>query len=169
MSVYTKNGDQGTSALMNGRRLPKYDERFHFLGSVDELTSQLGSVKVVADMRLRDNLIRIQQKLMLIMASVADPYNRSYLLEKGETAWLEQEIDRLESSFPRKKEFVLPGGCELSARLDVARTIVRRAERWMASVDRLYHIDPAAMSYMNRLADYLYMEARYADYCVGER
>jgi cob(I)alamin adenosyltransferase len=78
--------------------------------------------------------------------------------------YLENTIDRVENAFPRKKEFVLYGGSELSARLDVARAVARRAERRFWKVAKGYNTDAKALQYMNRLADYLYIEARYADY-----
>ena len=123
MNIYTKNGDQGNSTLINGKQIPKYDERFHLLGSIDELTSQIGMVKIKSDHRLQANLTHIQKLLMTIMASVADTTNPDYLLDETEVTWLEQQIDQIEQSFPRKKEFILPGETELSTRLDVARTV----------------------------------------------
>lgn len=164
MNIYTKNGDQGNSTLINGKQIPKYDERFHLLGSIDELTSQIGMVKIKSDHRLQANLTHIQKLLMTIMASVADTTNPDYLLDETEVTWLEQQIDQIEQSFPRKKEFILPGETELSTRLDVARTVCRRAERWMAAVDSKYHVDQTSMKFINRLSDYLYIEGRYADY-----
>ena len=164
MNIYTKNGDQGNSTLMDGKQTPKYDDRFHLLGSIDELTSQIGMAKLKSDSRLKTNLTRIQKLLITVMASVADIANPAYFLEETEVTWLEQQIDQIERSFPRKKEFILPGETDLSTRLDVARTVCRRAERWMAAVHRNYCVDQTAMKFINRLSDYLYIEGRYADY-----
>ncbi len=121
-------------------------------------------VKIKSDHRLQANLTHIQKLLMTIMASVADTTNPDYLLDETEVTWLEQQIDQIEQSFPRKKEFILPGETELSTRLDVARTVCRRAERWMAAVNSKYHVDQTSMKFINRLSDYLYIEGRYADY-----
>ena len=164
MNVYTKNGDNGSSTLMNSTRISKGDIRFEVLGTVDELTSHLGLVKCVSLLPEQEQLTKIQRTLMKVMAEIADPGNRSYLLEESDIVFLETEIDRMEGLFPRIKEFVLPGGCEKSARLDVARTVARRAERSLVSMSKNYGIQKNSNRYLNRLSDYLYIFARYADY-----
>ena len=169
MSLYTKQGDAGMTSLMNGIKVPKYDERMELLGTIDELSSHIGLAKVVADQELTDRLSRIQGELMQLMAKIADPMNTNYSFTEAQVLYLEKNIDRVENSFPRKREFALPGGCELSARLDVARTIARRAERRFWKVDRGYNTDAKALQYVNRLSDYLYIEARYADYQASVR
>ena len=98
------------------------------------------------------------------MSGVADPMKKDYRFDERETDTLEQWIDRIEDSFPRVKDFVLYGGCEQSARLDVARAVARRAERRFRLVAQKYIADKKAMQYVNRLSDYLYVAARYADY-----
>ena len=167
MSVYTKTGDRGTTSLANGLSISKSDDRIELLGTIDELNSHIGLAKVLSDSALKDRLSHIQRNLMQIMACVADPRNMDYRFSSDETKELEEEIDRIENSFPRAKEFVLYGGCELSARLDVARAVARRAERRFRKVEQNYGADAKAMQYVNRLSDYLYMCARYADYRVG--
>jgi cob(I)alamin adenosyltransferase len=122
---------------------------------------------VVAGAELKDKLAKIQGDLMLLMAKVADPRKREYSFTQEQVTFLEAEIDRLEAAFPRKKAFVLYGGCELSARLDVARTVARRAERRFFKAAQWYGADAKAQQYINRLSDYLYIEARYADYLAG--
>ena len=151
MNIYTRNGDRGTTSLMNGISVSKSDDRIELVGTIDELNSFIGLAKVLADASLKESLSHIQRNLMQIMAGVADPRNMDYRFSADETKALEEEIDRIENSFPRIKDFVLYGGCELSARLDVARSVTRRAK---------------AIQYINRLSDYLYMCARYADYRV---
>ena len=94
------------------------------------------------------------------------PIRGTWTTASHETKALEEEIDRIENSFPRIKDFVLYGGCELSARLDVARAVTRRAERRFRKVEQNYGADAKAVQYINRLSDYLYMCARYADYKV---
>ena len=133
---------------MNGISVSKADDRIELVGTIDELNSFIGLAKVLADASLKESLAHIQRNLMLIMAGVAE------------------EIDRIENSFPRIKDFVLYGGCELSARLDVARAVTRRAERRFRKVEQNYGADAKAVQYINRLSDYLYMCARYADYKV---
>ena len=166
MSIYTKQGDSGRTSLINGTKIPKYDERIELNGIIDELNSHLGMVKVISDPEQKEIISSIQRNLMKIMSGVADPGNTAYAFPSGETASLENRINELEQSFPRVKDFVLYGGCERSARLDVARAVARRAERRFAKVAQLYGADREAMKYMNRLSDYLYVQARYEDYNV---
>ncbi len=166
MNIYTKHGDRGTTSLANGMSVSKSDDRIELLGTIDELNSHIGLAKVLADASLKERLSHIQRNLMQIMAGVADPRNLDYRFSQDETSALEEEIDQIENSFPRVKEFVLYGGCELSARLDVARAVARRSERRFRKVEQNYGADARAMQYVNRLSDYLYMCARYADYRV---
>ena len=98
-----------------------------------------------------------------IMDGVADPFNREYKVDDDKTELLEEEISRLEELFPHSMEMRLPGQCRLSAEIDVARTVARRAERALAAVSVKFGADNGAKKYMNRLADYLYTLARYAD------
>lgn len=164
MKIYTKNGDAGKTSLMNGISVSKSDDRIELLGTIDELSSNIGLAKVLADQSLSECLSQIQRELIQMMAGIADPRNLEYRFTKENTLALEEEIDRLEASFPRTKEFILYGGCEQSARLDMARAIARRAERRFRKVAQNYGADSKAMQYMNRLSDYLYVSARYADY-----
>lgn len=166
MSIYTKRGDSGTTSLMNGISVSKSDDRVELLGTIDELNSALGLAKVISEGNLKEHLSQIQRRLMQIMAGIADPRNLDYRCHKEEILALEERIDHIESSFPRAKEFVLYGGCELSARLDMARAIARRAERRFRKVAQYYGADNKAMQYLNRLSDYLYVAARYSDYQV---
>lgn len=169
MKLYTKQGDSGTTSLMNGMRVPKYDDRMELLGTIDELSSHIGLAKVIAEPELKDRLSKIQGELIQMMAKIADSGNAKYSFTEEQISYLERVIDKLEQGFPRRKEFVLYGGCELSARLDVARTIARRAERRFFKVSKGYNTDAKALQYINRLSDYLYIEARYADYRMGGR
>lgn len=170
MSIYTKKGDSGKTSLMNGISISKSDDRIELLGTIDELNSAIGLAKVLADEPLKDNLSEIQRELMQIMAGIADPGNVKYRVSDEQTKALEKDIDSMEASFPRTREFVLYGGCEQSARLDMARAIARRAERRFQKTAQFYGADPKALQYINRLSDYLYMAARYVDYlCDSHR
>ena len=164
MKVYTKKGDNGRTSLLNGMGVLKTDDRIELLGTVDELNSHLGLSKVLAGEKLRVQLTHIQKTLMHLMAGAADPLKKEYRFEEKETETLEHWIDEMEDAFPRPKEFVLYGGCEQSARLDVARAVARRAERRFRVVAQKYVADKKALQYLNRLSDYLYVAARYADY-----
>ncbi|MDO4307769.1 MAG: cob(I)yrinic acid a,c-diamide adenosyltransferase [Eubacteriales bacterium] len=164
MNIYTKNGDKGTTDLIRTKNVSKSDDRIQLVGTIDELTSHLGLVKTMLD---DPDVIRILEKiqatLITVMAGVADPYNREYKISDDKTAVLEEEIDRMEGLFERPKKFILPGACRLSAEIDVARTVARRAERALALVSVKFGADTGTKKYMNRLADYLYVLARYTD------
>ena len=149
---------------MDGISVSKSDDRIELLGTIDELNSSIGLAKVIADHPLYDDLARRQQELLQMMNGIADPRNPDHRFTKEETLTLEEGIDHMESLFPRIKDFVLYGGCEQSARLDMARAVARRAERRFRKAALKYGADPKAMQYLNRLSDYLYVAARYADY-----
>lgn len=169
MSIYTKIGDNGTTNLMKSSNVSKSDDRIELLGVIDELTSNIGLGKSLEKKQShRDELELIQKNLMTIMAGIADPGNKDYMLEDKEVHAIELEINRMELSFTRKKEFIIPGKTTLSSYYDIGRTIARRAERVLIKVDRRYGIDKMAKIYMNRLSDYLFILARYTDY-LGEQ
>ncbi len=164
MNIYTKNGDKGTTDLVRTKNVSKSDDRIGLVGTIDELTSHIGVVKtMLTDGETVRMLEKIQETLITVMAGVADPYNREYHINDDKTQLLEEEIDRMEGLFDRPKKFILPGGTRLSAETDVARTVARRAERALASVGVKFGADTGAKKYMNRLADYLYVLARYED------
>ena len=140
MKIYTKNGDTGKTSLMNGISVSKSDDRIELLGTIDELSSHIGLAKVIASQPLQDRLSQIQKALIQMMAGIADPRNLNYRFTKEETFMLEEEIDRLEGLFPRAKEFVLYGGCELSARLDVARAVAMAQTARLCSISTGFQI-----------------------------
>ncbi len=164
MKIYTMTGDGGYTSLLNNARVSKSDDRIELLGSIDELSSHMGLAKVIADADLKEDISAIQNTLIKLMASVASNASSQYRITEEEVSFLEEKIDAAEKAFPREKGFVLYGGCELSARLDVARAVARRAERQFCRTGRNYNMDTGARKYMNRLADFLYVCARYADY-----
>lgn len=169
MSIYTKGGDKGTTSLVHTKNVSKSDDRIQLEGTIDELTSHIGVVKtMVSDGDTIRFLEKIQETLITVMAGVADPYNREYKINDDKTELLEEEIDRLEALFNRPKQFILPGVCRLSAEIDVTRTVARRAERALAAVSVKFGSDTGTKKYMNRLADYLYVLARYEDARVAE-
>lgn len=167
MKIYTKKGDNGRTSLLNGSGVLKTDDRIELLGTIDELSSQIGLAKVLAEHPMKDELSHIQRNLIQIMAGIADSMKREYKFDDKETETMEEWIDRMEDAFPRAKEFVLYGGCEQSARLDVARAVARRAERQFCRAAKHYVTDKKAMKYINRLSDYLYVCARYMDDKAG--
>jgi len=168
MNIYTKNGDRGTTDLIRSHNVAKSDDRISLVGTIDELTSHIGLCKsMISDRDTVRFLEKIQSTLITVMDGVADPYNNEYRLKEDKTELLEEEIDRLESLFERPEMSVLPGKTRLSAEIDVARTVARRAERALSLVSIRFGADSGAKKYMNRLADYLYILARYTGACEG--
>ncbi len=164
MKVYTKHGDKGMTSLASGMQIFKSDERIGAMGDLDELTSHIGLARVlVRDEALNAGLQRVQRALGTVMASVADGRTQKNVLPEEEIAFLESEIDRMSDAMPQMAGFVLPGGCEAGARLDVARTVARRAERSLVVVARKFSVQDPAKTYINRLSDYLYTAARYVE------
>lgn len=164
MKIYTKTGDAGMTSLVHTKNIAKSDDRVDVMGTIDELTSHIGLTKTkIQDQQIIHFLEEIQQTLMTIMAGIADSYNMKYKLKEEDTAKLEYEIDRLEALYERPAHFILPGENPISAQLDVTRTVARRAERCLSQVSIKFGADSGARRYMNRLADYLYVLARYYD------
>ena len=164
MKLYTKTGDRGHTTLYNGQKVSKTDERIELLGTLDELNSQIGLCKVQANDRVKARLNAIQQNLMRLMAYAAGAQNQENKISEQDIAVLEEWIDDTEAKFTREHCFALPGGCESSARFDVARTVARRAERRFCRVAQIHSTDIQAQCYVNRISDYLYVCARYADF-----
>jgi cob(I)alamin adenosyltransferase len=169
--IYTRAGDAGETSLGDGSRVPKLDCRIGAFGAVDELNSALGVVLAEATLseRLREPLERIQNELFDVGADLCVPYGVTDRLRVGQAAVdrLEQLCDDLNADLPTLKSFVLPGGTEAAARLHVARTICRRAERDALAADGEHGINPLVLSYLNRLSDFLFIAARAANAEAG--
>ncbi|HUM82282.1 MAG TPA: cob(I)yrinic acid a,c-diamide adenosyltransferase [Lachnospiraceae bacterium] len=164
----TKSGDGGMTTL-NGSRLMKDDPRIEFFGAGDELTSWLGLLKAETQSEhFRACLSGIQENLIRIMAGASrsaegERYPGRNQLSGDETAKLEEEMDRILASFRLEMKFILPGKSAFSAKIDIARTVARRAERAYVSLTRVMRADPDTERYLNRLSDYLYAAARCVD------
>jgi cob(I)alamin adenosyltransferase len=172
MKIYTKTGDRGETSLFGGRRVPKDTERIEAYGTVDELNSLIGlALLEVADAEMRQVLSDIQSTLFSVGADLATPGIES--TEKirrtsdAEVKVLEQAIDRAEKTLPSLTAFILPGGCLLGARLHLARTVCRRAERCVVRLSHLDEINPAVIVLLNRLSDLLFVLARQANHQAG--
>ncbi len=164
MKLYTKGGDGGTTELFGGERVEKTDLRIELLGMLDELSAHLGLCRVTAPEHLSEFLLKIQKELCLFMSGICQPENEAFMVQKEHILAIEQEIDRIDRSLKREVEWFF---CEreLSARLDVSRTIARRAERVFWSVKKTHPLDDNFAIYLNRISDYLYIAARSADRC----
>lgn len=168
MKIYTKKGDSGETGLYGGARVSKDHLRIQAYGTLDELNAVLGWVLAVPGLAdpLRERILRIQGELFQTGAELATPAGktvRSALVGAPEVERLEQEIDSMESELAPLSTFILPGGGEAAARLHVARTVSRRAERELVTLSRQEAIRPEVMGYLNRLSDYLFVSARYAN------
>ena len=173
VDIYTKKGDDGTTGLWYGGRVSKSDLRPEAYGAVDEAASALGLARAAAadEDEVTADILRIQTELFVAGAELATASEAAGRLEPGVSKVTQDMVDRLEPmiddymdqvTLPPK--FVLPGGTELSARLDVARAAVRRAERRDVDLKRAGDLaDAIVITYLNRASDALYAMARYAD------
>ncbi len=173
MKIYTRKGDDGTTGLWYGGRVTKSDPRPEAYGSVDEAASALGLCRAAAgaDPELQAVILRIQEELFVAGAELATAPEAADRLEEGVSKVTEEMVERLEGDIDRymaqvdlPPKFVIPGGTELSARLDVARTAVRRAERRVSSLNQAGELaDDTVLTYLNRASDAVYAMARFAD------
>ncbi len=162
---YTGQGDRGLTALTPGAQVSKADERIAAPGEVEELVAVLGTVKVVTPCPIfRGTLERIQRTLRTMREGLRDPRSGKFIFSTEEITFLEADMDHMLAKLPEAElATALPGGCEQSARLDLAHTICRRAERAVVAMDRRYSAPAVFKTYLNRLSDYLLVAARYAD------
>ena len=173
VKIYTRKGDDGTTGLWYGGRVAKSDPRPEAYGAVDEAASALGLCRVAARDydELRADILRIQNELFVAGAELATAPAAADRLQPGVSRVTEEMVERLESDIDRymsrvdlPPKFVIPGGTELSARLDMARTFVRRAERRVVDIQRTDGLaDTTVLRFLNRASDALYAMARFAD------
>ncbi len=166
MRIYTRRGDDGTTGLFLGGRVAKDATGPEAYGTVDEAVSQLGVARSLAESDVAEAVLAVQRELFVVAAELAtDPAQRRRLepgislVEVSMIEGLEARIDRIEAEVGMPTEFVVPGGDPVAASIDVARTVVRRAER-AAVAHCADDADSLVVPYLNRLADYLYMLAR---------
>jgi cob(I)alamin adenosyltransferase len=161
--IYTRGGDGGETSLGDGSRASKLDPLVRAYGEVDELNSLLGWVQVVAGDRRLD---RIQNELFDLGADLSVPFEKGdgrLRIEQASIDRLEGECDEANAPLAELRSFVLPGGSEAAARLHVARTVCRRAERTVIEAAQERPVNPLAAVYLNRLSDLLFLLARAAN------
>ncbi|MBV9213195.1 MAG: cob(I)yrinic acid a,c-diamide adenosyltransferase [Actinobacteria bacterium] len=173
VKIYTRKGDDGTTGLWYGGRVAKSDPRPEAYGALDEAASALGLCRAAASghEEIGADVLRIQNELFVAGAERATAPDAADRLEPGVTRVTEQMVARLESDIDRYMDrvelppkFVIPGGTELSARLDLARALVRRAERRVVDIQRAGDLpDTTILRFLNRTSDALYAMARFAD------
>ena len=171
--IYTRTGDDGTTGLVDGSRLPKHHARMEAIGAVDEANSALGlaAVALVGTDHARA-LYRVQNDLFDHGADLATPAGEGedfapsemvLRVVAGQVAWLEDQIDAATAQLEPLTSFILPGGSEASARLHIARASARRAERSVTALAAAAAVNRHAVAYINRLSDYLFVLARLAN------
>lgn len=171
MKIYTKTGDKGGTSLFGGTRVEKDNIKIEAYGTVDELNSQLGFlISLIDGVNFQDQLKKTQAILFDIGSYLAsDGKNNDYLpkLDDAEIARLEEGIDSMTAELPQLKSFILPGGNQRIAAAHICRTVCRRAERRIVTLDNIEKQNPFIIIYMNRLSDYLFVCARYLSMLDG--
>ncbi len=165
MKVYTRTGDKGTTALIGGKRVKKYNDRIEAYGTADELTAYVGLIRdSITDANIKDQISVIQNNLMVLGGELAaaDDFDLSKIptVKSHYIVWLEQRIDEFEEELPPLRAFVLPGGHLSVSHCHVARTICRRTERKTIYLAEEHKISPLLIQYLNRLSDYLFVLSR---------
>ena len=157
--IYTRTGDDGSTGLAGGERVPKDHARIEAVGSIDELNSVIGLLRAATLDDETDRLLEaVQHRLFDLGGELAMP--GSELLQATHTVGLEQALDRYNAALPALQEFVLPGGNEAAARCHVARSVCRRGERELLRLSRVEPVNSASITYLNRLSDLLFVLAR---------
>ena len=175
--VYTRQGDQGETALVGGRRVSKDGLRIAAYGAVDELNSFLGLARATALELASDSqelaglakiVLRVQHELFNLGSILAtlpeDVHPKQPRITDVETAQLELEMDQMNVDLQPLRSFVLPGGCRLNAELHVCRTVCRRAERDVVRLSRAESVPAEALRYLNRLGDAIFVWSRWANH-----
>jgi cob(I)alamin adenosyltransferase len=167
MKIYTKTGDEGETGLFAGARVWKDDVRIEAYGTVDELNAAIGVARSERlPPQIDQTLERAQSELFSVGAELATPEPQKLgmvLIGETEIGLLEKAIDLLEAGLPPLKQFILPAGSSGGALLHLARGVCRRAERRVVTLASSAAISPAIVRYLNRLGDYLFVAARYAN------
>lgn len=169
MKLYTKTGDDGTTSLFGGSRVPKNNPRVAAYGDVDELNAAIGCAITATDEETALCLRQVQGELFTLGAELAAaqgarPQDR---VTDEQVRQLEEWIDAAVAETPPLKNFVLPGGTPAAAGLHLARTVSRRAERSVVALSQLETVEPRIIAYLNRLSDLLFALARRANHRAG--
>lgn len=169
MKIYTKTGDDGTTSLFDGTRVTKDHERVDLYGAIDELNACLGlAASFLSDEKLKGDLFEVQKDLFALGAHLANPAHKKQKAKSDfgddKVIKLETQIDAMEEKLRPMTGFILPGGHSAAAALHVSRTICRCAERKLVKFNRTEKLDPLFLKFLNRLSDYLFVAARFANH-----
>ena len=165
--IYTKSGDKGETSLVGGVRISKASHRVDAYGSIDETNAFVGAAFAMTDdIQLVNILEFAMHKLFNCSSTLAHPAGvpSKVCISSADIEFLEKSIDSLESASGPSRGFVLPTGCPLAAQLHMARTVCRRAERRLVTLNAEEVIDENLLRFVNRLSDLLFAAARYANY-----
>ena len=161
-TIYTATGDNGTTSLIGGTRVSKNHPRVEAYGTLDELNAHLGILAAaVEDEETIVFIEEIENNILTIGCELACEGKEMPTVAQEKTRRLEKEIDKLEASLPPMHDFILPGGGEAAARANLCRTVCRRAERAMVTVNGICQVPQESMVYINRLSDYLFLLQRF--------
>lgn len=171
--IYTKTGDDGTTGLVGGNRVKKFNVRLEAYGTIDELNSWIGVIRSYpVEDSILNLMIGIQNRLFVIGSKLASDdkgkaVTGALRISEDDILALEQAIDNYEKDLPELSNFILPGGTPLSGFCHVARTVCRRAERKIVQLSQSEDVDPAVIRYINRLSDYLFVLSRKISFLGG--
>lgn len=166
MKIYTRTGDKGKTGIHGGQRVDKDDIRIEVNGCLDELNSMLGVIRAFLpnDHEWQELLFKIQTDMMIVMSHVATPSDirdkNPNLISEDLVTFCEDKIDEMTVQVGESKYFILPGGNIISSHLQLARTICRRAERRLCTLNKSDEVTPVILQFINRLSDLLFIMAR---------
>lgn len=168
MKIYTRTGDKGKTGLFGGKRVSKSDARLHAYGTIDELNACLGIIASEPKLpkELRKQMMHMQALLFSVGADLATPMENTASIERiapAHAVKLEEWIDTMDRKLSPLKTFILPSGSRVGSLLHQARTTCRRAERWIVHLAEKEKINEEVIVFVNRLSDYLFTAARYAN------
>lgn len=173
--IYTRKGDDGSTGLFDGTRVPKDHARTSAYGDIDELSAALGVARAfVEEKEIADELLAVQKDLLALGAQLADPgyatrpVKPKTVITEARISGFEKTMDRWEPELPPLKGFILRGGSKGAAFLHLACTVCRRAERSIVALAREVELPPLVVRYVNRLSDLLFMLARAENRRAGE-
>ena len=164
--VYTKTGDNGITSLVSGKRVPKHDIRIKAYGTIDELIAWLGLIRDTTNFDYAIvPLVRIQKQLMTVASQLAAESQEDFPknltpLQPEEVQFIEHEIDQLTEKLPPLRNFIIPGGHVLISYTHLARSVCRRAERYVTELDHQAPVSATLIAYINRLSDYFFTLSR---------
>ena len=172
MKIYTRTGDTGETSLFGGGRVPKHHLRVEAYGAIDEVNSLLGLARAAGPSQQGDQwLEKVQNQLFHLGSDLATPLDAKTdwvaRVTEQDIAWLESTIDRMSATLAPLRNFILPGGTQAAAQLQVGRAVCRRAERLIALLSEGEEISELALPYVNRLSDWLFTLARHENLQAG--